>query len=115
MANEVLPVLKKRREFVQLTEQGRKFVAQGFVLLAMRRSQENRLHDVIRVGFTTTKKIGNAVERNRVRRRLRALARAVLPVCGKQGWDYVLIGRQRALELPFAKMLDSLTDAVKKV
>ena len=47
----------------------------------------------VRVGFTCTKKVGNAVARNRAKRRLREAARMVLPQLGRDGWDYVLIGR----------------------
>jgi ribonuclease P protein component len=48
------------------------------------------------VGFTCSRKVGNAVARNRAKRRLRAAARAVLPETGRPGWDYVLIGRPEA-------------------
>jgi len=47
----------------------------------------------IRVGFTCSKKVGNAVARNRAKRRLRAVAREIVPARGQPGWDYVLIGR----------------------
>lgn len=47
----------------------------------------------IRIGYTCSKKVGNAVARNRAKRRLRAVARDVLPRLGQAGWDYVLIGR----------------------
>jgi ribonuclease P protein component len=50
----------------------------------------------IRVGFTCSKKVGNAVARNRAKRRLREVARMVLPRKGKPGWDYVLVGRKDA-------------------
>ena len=48
---------------------------------------------LVQVGFTASKKIGNAVRRNRAKRRLRALAREVFPAMGRAGWDYVLVAR----------------------
>jgi ribonuclease P protein component len=48
---------------------------------------------LLRIGYTCSKKLGNAVTRNRAKRRLRAIARDVLPAHGRQGWDYVLVGR----------------------
>jgi len=53
----------------------------------------NDVKTLIQVGFTASKKIGNAVKRNRAKRRLRALAREVLPAMGRAGWDYVLVAR----------------------
>ncbi|PZX12262.1 ribonuclease P protein component [Palleronia aestuarii] len=64
----------------------------GFVLQARRREPDG----AIRVGFTCSKKVGNAVARNRAKRRLREIARLVLPDSGQAGWDYVLIGRRDA-------------------
>ena len=52
--------------------------------------------DAVQVGFTCSKKVGNAVTRNRAKRRLRAVAADVLPRCGRPGWDYVLIGKPDA-------------------
>ena len=77
MATALL-VLKKRKEFVLIAEKGRKFITSGLVLQVLPREAENKFGDVIRVGFTTTKKTGNAVKRSRIRRRLRALARLIL-------------------------------------
>lgn len=111
----VLPVLRKRREFVQIAEHGRKFITSGLVLQVWERSQENSFDDVIRVGFTTTKKVGNAVKRNRVRRRLRSLARLILPEFGKKGCDYVLIGRTATCDKPFEELKDDLKYALKKI
>lgn len=70
----------------------------------------------IRVGFTCSKKVGNAVARNRAKRRLRAIARTVLPAAGRAGWDYVLIGRAEATaSRDFAQMQADLRRALAKV
>jgi ribonuclease P protein component len=68
----------------------------------------------IRVGYTCSKKVGNAVARNRAKRRLRAAARTVLPGHGRSGWDYVLIGRHQATaRLPFADLCDDIASALR--
>ena len=84
----------------------------GFVLLARPRGDGEAQ---VRVGFTVTKKIGNAVVRNRMKRRLRALARELLPVAGVPGADHVLIGRADGVERPYAKLRAELSKALGKV
>ncbi len=70
----------------------------------------------IRIGYTCSKKVGNAVARNRAKRRLREIARAVLPVEGRDGWDYVLIGRKDATaNRPFTELQADLVRALQKV
>ena len=69
-------------------------------------------HSAIRVGFTASRKVGNAVARNRARRRLREAARRVLPVVAAPGRDYVLIGRRTTLERPFPLLLADLETAL---
>lgn len=70
---------------------------------------------MIRVGFTCSKKVGNAVARNRAKRRLREIARAVLSFEGREGWDYVLIGRKDATAThDFKALQDDLSRALLK-
>lgn len=68
----------------------------GFLLQARARQAEEPHPEQIRIGYTCSKKVGNAVARNRAKRRLREIARAVLPEQGRAGWDYVLVGRPEA-------------------
>lgn len=69
----------------------------------------------LRFGITVTKKIGNAVVRNRMKRRFRELARSVLPESGIAGADHVLIGRAGGIERPFAELVADLKRALAKV
>ena len=70
---------------------------------------------LVRVGFTVSRKVGNAVVRNRVRRRLREIARAVIPGIARPDLDYVLVGRQGAIVRDFAAMQGELVDALKRL
>lgn len=84
----------------------------GFVLLVNERSDGDA---TIRLGITVTKKIGNAVVRNRMKRRFRSLARDILPTLGIAGADHVLIGRAGGVERDFGKLRDELLKALCKV
>ena len=71
---------------------------------------------MIRVGFTCSKKLGNAVARNRAKRRLRELARILLPGHGRPGWDYVLVGRPaETANRNFALLLEDLVRALDRI
>jgi ribonuclease P protein component len=84
----------------------------GFVLLVRPRGDDD---PAMRLGLTVSKKVGNAVVRNRMRRRFRELARAVLPDSGIAGADHVLIGRQSGIERPFATLRADLERALARV
>ncbi len=84
----------------------------GFVLQARDRRDGD---DAMRIGITVSKKVGNAVIRNRMKRRFRALARQVLPAHGLAGHDHVLIGRAGGIERPHADLVRELEKALRKV
>jgi ribonuclease P protein component len=69
----------------------------------------------VRVGFTVSRKVGNAVVRNRVRRRLREAARMVIPGQARPDLDYVLVGRQAAIARDFAALRQELVEALKRL
>ena len=69
----------------------------------------------IRFGLTASSKIGNAVIRNRARRRMRALASLILPLHAKSGYDYVLIARQKTAQCDFAVLRDEMQTALRKL
>ena len=101
--------LRQRADFLAAATGGRAPVS-GFVLQALDRREDGP----VRVGFTVSKKVGNAPERNRVRRRLREMVR-LSPAEMRQGYDYVLIGRRAALNLPFERLADDFTRALSRV
>jgi ribonuclease P protein component len=91
---------------------GKRAPMPGFVLIVRARDDAD---PAMRIGITVSKKVGNAVVRNRMKRRFRALAREMLPAAGLPGADHVLIGRNGGIERPYEDLKAELAKALAKV
>lgn len=101
--------IKKRRDFLRAASRGKRAARPGLVIQALATEPGS-----LRLGFTVTKKVGNAVVRNRARRRLKEAARLTLPGLGVSGWDLVLIGRDGTGTRPFGQLVGDLRGALKQ-
>lgn len=113
--------LKRRAEFLRVAGNRRKSVTPGLILQALRRSAGVPVTpgagapDAPRVGFTASRKVGIAVERNRARRRLRAAVDQVMPLHAAPGHDYVVIARAGTAKRPFAALVGDLETALRQL
>ncbi len=98
--------LKRRVDFLRLRA-GKRASTPAFLLQHLPNEGGQ-----VRVGFTVTKKLGNAVTRNRIKRRLKAAVAEIMPTCAQAGTDYVLLARPRALTRPYTRLLDDLRKAL---
>ena len=104
-----LPRMKKRRDFLRAAQRGKRAARPGLVSQALPETG-----GPMRLGFTVTKKVGNAVVRNRTKRRLREAARLLLGPTPPEGWDIVLIGRDETRSRPFAQLQGDLRGALRQ-
>ncbi len=121
--------LKTRPQFLKVAAAKRKWATPGLVLQAARRQHgehraapdlldkpaESPAEPDVRVGFTVTRRIGNAVIRNRAKRRLKAVAEDVFPRLGRSGTDYVVIGRAGTIARPYGALVKDLEQAIAKL
>lgn len=108
---KTLTRLTERQDFVTMNKKAQRWVSQSLVIQAL----PNDLNQT-RVGFTVTKKTEpSAVKRNRIKRRLRALAADILPIHAKDSYDYVLIGKQATATRPYETLQKDLKWCLKKM
>ena len=117
MTDAVLPIAKpkirriqKRADFLACAKAPH--CARGAVLIQARARDDSPL---VRAGFTATKRIGGAVERNRAKRRLREAARLILPTVAHPGFDYVFIARGGVTTRPWPRLLDDVKSALLRL
>jgi ribonuclease P protein component len=110
-----LATLKIRADFLRVAADRHKAVMPGLVLQAAQQPPDLAGGVTLRVGFTASRKVGNAVIRNRAKRRLRAAAAQILPVHGSPGTDYVLIARAATAARPFEALVADLAAALRRV
>jgi ribonuclease P protein component len=108
-----LTTLKRRPEFLRVRS-GARWATPAFVLEGKRRS-DPAAADAARFGFTVSKQVGGAVERNRIRRRLKAAIRGILPDHARRDFDYVIVARRPALDAQFSVLVSDLVDALERV
>ncbi|MGQ9365637.1 ribonuclease P protein component [Azospirillum sp. ST 5-10] len=110
--------LKRRPEFLAVAGTRRKHVAPGLILQVRRHDDRQRPasgEPPLRVGLTASRKVGNAVVRNRARRRLREAARQILPVHAAPGHDFVLVARRETATRPWPDLIGDLRAALKRL
>ena len=103
--------LRRRRDFQAAAAAGASIATAGFVVQERRRDDDGPA----RIGFTVSRRVGGAVERNRVRRRLREIVRLSAAAGFKSGSDYVVVGRQAALGIAFARLVTDFTNALSRL
>lgn len=105
--------MKTRADFLNAQQTGIRRSRPGLGLEICLTPEAASRTKAARVGFTATRKIGNAVTRNRAKRRLRAAAAELLPLYGREGHDYVLIARNETTTRPFSALLDDLANVLR--
>ena len=112
----ILGKITKKSDYLKMRA-GLKFATPGFIIQARNRRKENTIDSPqIRYGLTCSKRVGNAVKRNRAKRRLRALVKNIIPIEGLKGWDYVLIGKEKTTEeISFKILEENLIEALSKL
>ena len=110
MATQSIVRMKKRKQFLNVAHQGWRIVMHSMIVQAC-----PNMTDVVRIGFTVTKKVGCAVVRNRIRRRLREVVRLNPQIPLLTGLDFVIIGRQATHDVSFEALKQDLAAALNQI
>lgn len=115
-----ISVLKTRQDFLRIAAGRKKWVSGSMIVQILETPQQGQsdapaTNKPIRVGYTASKKVGNAVKRARAKRRLREVVRKVLPHGGKEGHDYVLIARSVTVDAPFDQLIRDFGWCLKRL
>jgi ribonuclease P protein component len=114
MAGSSVGRLKRRADFLRVAAARRKWAAPGLILQAAPQPDSESTEAEIRVGFTASRKVGNAVKRNRARRRLKALVREMIATDADPGLDLVLIARTATVDRPFDELRRDLRQSLQR-
>ena len=109
---ETLTQITKRSDFLTIQNKGRKWVSHGLIVQSM----SNNEPGLKRIGYTVSKRVDkSAVKRNRIKRRLRAVAADILPLYGIEAQDYILVGRPQTATRPYAVLCKDLRWCLRKM
>lgn len=114
MAGSSVGGLKRRADFLRVAAVRRKWAAPGLILQAAPQPESPLADAEIRVGFTASRKVGNAVKRNRARRRLKALVAEMIATGANPGLDLVLIARPATVDRPFDELRRDLQQSLQR-
>jgi ribonuclease P protein component len=107
--------LPRRADFLRVAATRRRCVTQGLILQVAPLPDAERSQMGLRVGYTASKRVGNAVARNLSKRRLREAVRKIMPMHAREGMDYVLIAREETAARPFDQLLADLRQALQRL
>lgn len=110
-----LITIQRRSDFLQAASTGKKFITSTLVLQMLARNTAHPAGDGPRIGYTVTRKMGGAVSRNRIKRRLREAVRKAAPAHALPGHDYVVIARHKALDCPFSDLVRDMEFAFSRI
>ncbi|HPF47103.1 MAG: ribonuclease P protein component [Alphaproteobacteria bacterium] len=110
---EKIETIKKRSDFLRVAETRKKWISPAVIVQVAK--NKDIVADKIRVGYTASKKVGNAVLRNRAKRRMREAARLVMSENGVKSHDYVLIARKEITERPYSELIRDLKWSLKRL
>ncbi|MDF3074995.1 MAG: rnpA [Alphaproteobacteria bacterium] len=107
--------LPRRADFLRVAATRRRCVTPGLILQVAPLPDAQRAQMGLRVGYTASKRVGNAVARNLSKRRLREAVRKIMPLHAREGMDYVLIAREETAARPFDQLLADLRQALQRL